>query len=931
MEVWRLTAGPFEAILGVRRRLFTGGPSMIARRASVILSASILLSLGAPAFAAPRPKKPAPNVPEAAAGVPVAAEYLRSLKWRMLGPASMGGRVSDVALVPGKPSAFFVAMGIGGVFRTRNDGTTFAPVFDTQPVSSIGSVAVAPSDAKIVYVGTGEGNGRNSSSWGNGIYRSSDGGDSFIHAGLDDSRDIPRIAIHPKDPDTVYAAVMGHLWDANPERGLYKTSDGGKTWNAALHLDSDTGCVDVLLNPVHPDTVYAAMYARRRSPWSFVSGGFGDKGGIYKSEDGGRTFHRVTDGLPRKTGRIGLALFEGDPSHVYAVIEADDAGTVSLENQLGKTGGVYRSTDGGEHWTHVSQLVPRPFYFSKIVVDPKDENRVYVLGFGLAISDDGGKTLRANGAELPHGDMHALVVDPADNEHLLMGTDGGVYESRDRAETWRYLDNIATGEYYELGLGMDSPYTICGGLQDNGTWCGPSQGRVWFGEQEDRRMNLSNQDWFFVADGDGFYVQVDPRDPDVIYAEAQEGHIGRVDRKTGRVKLLRPEAKEGSPAFRFNWDSPFVISHHDPDVLYLGGNRLFKLTKRGDAWEAISPDLSGRDPDKILTTGSGAENYGTITTISESTLARGTIWVGTDDGKVHLTRDDGKTWEDLTSKLPTPKGTWVSRIEASHFEPGVAIVCLDGHRTGDDRPYILETRDRGASWRSIAGDLPAGGPVKVAREDPTNPDLLFAGTEFGPFVTLDRGRHWLSLRGENFPAIVVHDLQIHPRDRDLVMGTHGRSIYVLDDITGLEQLSEETVARPVVLLAPRLATGFHLLPRGGMWGNNQFAVKNPPPGASLNYWVKERNPDGAKLEIRDASGHKVRELKGPAESGLNRVTWDLTIEKEARIDPPEARFPGQIPFVAPGTYAVTLTVGKESSTAKLTVSYAPGVGPETSP
>ncbi len=897
----------------------------MTRLAYAIALASVVLVLGAtPAGARPpatKPHRPEAIAPAPNAPSPVTVEQLRSLAWRSIGPASMGGRVSEIALIPGHRSEWLVALGTGGLFRTRNGGTTFSAVFDSEPVASIGSVVVAPSDPRVVYVGTGEGNGRNSSTWGDGVYRSSDGGATFAKAGLGDSREIPRLAVHPSDPRIVYAAALGNLWAPSKERGLYKTTDGGKRWTAALQVGPDTGCVDVVLDPSGPDTVYAAMYTRRRTPWSFTSGGAAGSDGIYRSTDAGRTFRRLTEGLPSRLGRIGLAVAASAPRHVYAVIEADDAGTVGLEQVLARAGGVFRSVDGGDHWERLSDLVPRPFYFSKIVVDPKDESRIYVLGFGLAISDDGGKTFRANGAERPHGDLHTLVVDPADTGHLLLGTDGGVYESQDRAETWRYIDNLAAGEFYEIGLGMDSPYTVCGGLQDNGTWCGRSIGRVWFGESEEKRWNLSNEDWTFEWDGDGFYSEVDPRDPGVIYAEAQEGHLVRIERATGRIKLLRPEAKEGSPALRFNWNAPFAVSHHDPDLLYLGGNRLFRLTRRGDAWEAISRDLSGRDPDKILSAGSGAENYGTITTLSESPIQRGLLWVGTDDGRVHVTRDDGKTWEDVTASLRVPKGTWTSRIEASHFEPGAAVASFDGHRTGDDAPYVLETRDFGATWRSIAGDLPAGGPVKVVREDPVNARLLFAGTEFGAYLTLDRGDHWLSLKGETLPTVMVHDLEIHPRERDLVAGTHGRSIYVLDDLTGLEQLTAEALGKPLALLSPRPATSFHLLPRGGMWGDDQFAVKNPPLGAVLQYWVGQRSVDGAKLLIRDAAGRKVREIKGPAESGLNRVTWDLTRDKEERIDPPEARWPGQTPFVPAGEYDVTLTVGKESSTAKLKVSY----------
>jgi photosystem II stability/assembly factor-like uncharacterized protein len=864
----------------------------------------------------------------------VTAEHLRSLSWRSIGPANMGGRVSEIALVPGQAHTVFVGTATGGLFKTDNGGTTWSPVFDDQPVASIGSVAVAPSDSQIIYVGTGEGNGRNSSSWGNGIYKSLDGGASFTHTGLEDSRDIPRLAIHPRDPNLVYAAVMGHLWDASKERGLYRTTDGGKTWKPALQIDENHGCIDVVLDPRNPDVVYAAMYARRRTAWSFQSGGFGDQGGIYKSSDGGRSFHRLTAGLPKKTGRIGLALFAGDPNHVYAVIESDQAGSSGIDQELSRAGGVFRTLDGGEHWERLNGLAPRSFYFSKIVVDPRDENRLYVLGYGLGVSDDGGRTFLANGARLPHGDLHTLVVDPRDAAHLWLGTDGGVYESLDRARTWRYHRNLPIGEFYELGLGMDEPYTVCGGLQDNGCWCGPSRGRVSFGEGEGatgkKVMNEGNEDWTFIWGGDGYYVQIDPRDPNIRYAESQQGYAGRVDLATGKITYLRPVTKEGTPRLRFNWNSPLVLSRHDPGVVYLGGNRLFRIHGQDGASEAISPDLSARDVEKIITEGSGAENHGTIVTLSESPLQQGLLWAGTDDGRVWVTRDEGKVWAEGTPGLArlVPKGTYVSRIETSHFEPGAAIASFDGHRTGDNRPYVMETRDYGKSWQKVTGDLPERGPVRVVREDLENQRLLFAGTEFGAFLSLDRGRRWLPLRPDGFPAVQFHDLQIHPRDRDLVAATHGRSIYVLDDITGLEQLTPEVLRRPAVLLNPRPARGYYMLGRGGMCGDDQYGVASPPPQATFNYWVRERDRDGAKLTVKDSAGRLVRDLEGPAEAGLNRVSWDLTREREQRYDPPEAERAGQFVFVPAGTYRVELKVGKEKSSSKLVVSYPKGVGPE---
>ena len=897
-----------------------------------ILSVCCAASLSAPRAARPPSEKPASASASKAPPPAVTADQLRGLSWRSIGPANMGGRVAEITFVPGKRNEWFVGTAMGGLFKTANGGVSFSPVFDEQPVATIGSVAVAPSDPKIVYVGTGEGNGRNSSTWGNGMYKSVDGGDTWTNIGLPDSRDIPRVVIHPTDPNTVYAAVMGHLWDANRERGLYKTTDGGANWKAILQIDENHGCIDVAFDPSDPQTLYAAMYARRRTAWSFESGGFGWKGGIYKSSDGGKTWRRLTGGLPERTGRIGLSVSRKNPRHVWAVVESDERGAQGWE-VLSRAGGIFRSTDGGDTWERVNALTPRPFYFSKIVVDPSDDQRVYVLGYGLAVSDDGGRNFRADGARRPHGDLHTLVVDPLDTEHLLLGTDGGIYESLDRSKTWRYLDNIPLGQFYEIGLGMDDPYTVCGGLQDNGTWCIPSRGTAFFGEGEtpadDKVQHLSNEDAYFVWGGDGYFAQLDPRDPKRLYAESQEGEIGRVDLATRRVKFLRPPDKEGTQHIRFNWNSPFLLSPHDPDVLYLGGNRVFRLGERGDRWEPVSADLSTGNPERVMTMGSGAETHGTVVSLAESPLEKGTLWAGTDDGKVWLGTGGGASWTDLTAAVEklVPKGTYVSRIEASHFAPARAIVSFDGHRTGDNATHILETRDSGRTWRSIAGDLPRDWPVRVVREDPVNENLLFAGTEFGAFVTLDRGAHWLPLRPKGFPAVQVHDLQIHPRDRDLVAGTHGRSLFVLDDITGLEQLTPEVLARPVALLAPRPARGYALFPRGGMWGNEDWSVKTPGPGATIQYWLRERNPDGAKVAVKDARGQLVKEISGPAEAGLNRVVWDLLADKDQRIDPPEAAFPGQFPFVPAGEYKVELAVGKEKQSTTLKVSTDSAVAP----
>lgn len=886
----------------------------------------LLLSCLATALFAAQPPRP----PAAPAAKPAAADPKKELKpldWRPIGPANMGGRVSDIALIPGKSHQYLVATATGGVFLTKNGGTTFSPVFDDQPNLSTGSVAVSPSDPKIVWVGGGEGNGRNSSSWGDGIYKSEDGGGSFTNMGLKAVRDIPRVAIHPKSPDTVYACALGALWNANPERGVYRTTDGGKTWTHVLKVDENHGCIDLRLDPANPETLYAALYARRRQPWSFQSGGFGDQGGIYKSVDGGTTWARLTNGLPKKTGRIGLALWEKDPSHVWAVLEADDKGTVDIDNDYSPAGGLFKSVDGGASWTRVSPITPRAFYFSKITIDPRDEDRIYMGGWGLSISDDGGANFRPDGASIVHPDIHAVVVDPLDSDHLLLGTDGGIYESWDKAKTWRYHDNIPLGQFYEIGLGMDTPYTVCGGLQDNGVWCGPSRGRFLFGESMEKAQHLSNQDWDFIWGGDGYFAAVDPRDPMVVYTESQQGWAGRIDRRTARVKFMHPSPREGSPALRFNWNSPLVMSPQDPEVVYLAGNRVFKFTERGAAWEAISPDLSHNDPNRVMATGSGAENFGTVVSLAPSPLQAGMLWAGTDDGRLWRTLDEGKNWQPLAWPSGVPAGTYVSRIEASHHDPATAYASFDGHRTGDNKPYVFMTADGGKSWRNLSAGLPAGAPARVVREGLKNPDLLFVGTEFGIEFSLDRGASWRSLRQGGLPAVQVHDLKIHPREQDLVAGTHGRSIWIMDDISPLEQLTPAVRAAPLTLFAPRAATGWWLRERGGMWGHDEWTGKNPKPGATLNYWLAAEEDEGAKLEIVDAAGRVVRELEGPGEAGLNRVTWDLMRDPKRRIDSGEMRWGGNSPLLPAGEYTVNLSAGKHKASAKLTVYYPDGFDP----
>jgi photosystem II stability/assembly factor-like uncharacterized protein len=774
---------------------------------------------------------------------------------------------------------------------------------------------------RIVWVGTGEGNGRNSSSWGGGVYRSTDGGATFRHLGLTETHDIPMLAVDPRDPDVAYVAALGHLWGPNPERGIYKTTDGGKSWAHVLKVDEKTGACDVVLDPRSPDTVYAALYARRRTRWSFT--GTGEAGGIFRSDDAGATWKKLTEGLPPRTGRIGLAIFPADPRILYATVESDHGGTGRDEwADRSPSGGVFRTEDRGETWTRMSGLNPRPFYFSRIAVDPENDQRVYLPGWDLGISDDGGKTFRRSGSELVHVDFHAILINPLDPEQILIGTDGGVYLSHDRAKSWDYINNVALGQFYRVSVDMSDPYRIGGGLQDNGSWIGPSE--TLFATNDARRDGIMNMDWRTIYGGDGYTVAFDPTDPDLVYATSQGGDLARLRLDDGVTRLIRPFPKEGQERLRFNWDAPFLISKHDPGVLYHGGNKLFKLTERGEFWFAISGDLTRREPGRTATIGSDAETYGTIVSLAESPLRQGLLWIGTDDGLVHVTEDEGTSWRVVTPDAVD--GMYVSRIVASAHDAGRAYVAVDGHRSDRFDPLILMTSDLGRSWREVMGDLPAGEPVRVVIEDPGNADVLYCGTEFGLYVTLDGGAHWLRLNGKSLPPVSVHDIAFHPRERDLVAGTHGRSVYILDDASMFAQLTAETRGKPLALLEILPAKPRLYMRRQYGAGHGIFRAKNPPMGAYINYWVREDPFEPVTIGIADASGFMIRELEGPSKPGLNRVVWDLQADEKHRFESDEGS--RQPLFVPAGDYTVTVTMGKLKEKGTVRVLPAPNANLE---
>ncbi|HKY32962.1 MAG TPA: hypothetical protein VJV23_10525 [Candidatus Polarisedimenticolia bacterium] len=888
---------------------------LAARGAALLLSA-----LAVPVPPAAGQGRSAESRPPAELRVP--AEHLKSLKWRSVGPAVMGGRVSSIAVDPRNPFVFYVGLGTGGIMKTTDNGVTWSGIFENEAVASIGALAVAPSDPNVIYAGTGEANGRNSSSWGNGVYRSDDAGGTWRHLGLPDSHNIARVVVDPADPGVAYVAAMGHLWGYNEQRGVFKTTDGGRSWTPSLQAGPKVGCIDLVMDPSDPRVLYAALYHRIRRPWSFESGG--DGGGIFKSSDAGRTWARLTEGLPSQTGRIGLDIHRADPRILYAVIESDAGGQSSIDDFRSRAGGVFRSDDAGATWKRVNDLAPRAFYFSQIRVDPKDPRRVYVLGFLLHVSDDGGATFRDDGAKAVHVDHHDLWIDPADTNHLLLGNDGGVYASYSRSKSWDFFNNFAAGEFYRITVDMETPYRIAGGLQDNFNWIGPSATRG--------KDGITNGEWRSLGGGDGFYNIVDPAEPHVVYAESQEGYAFRLDLKTGQRRSLRPEAKEGSPRFRFHWNTPLIMSPHDRTVLYMGGNRVFRLTERGDRWRVISPDLTTQDPERIQTVGSGAENHATIYTLAESPLRKGLLWAGTDDGKVWVTEEadaEAPRWTDLTAALvkadKRAAGLWISRIEASPSDESTAYAAVDGHTSDVFTPFAFVTRDRGRTWSPIAAGLPEGGPVKVVREDLRNPGLLFAGTEFGIFASFDRGTSWTRL-GSGLPTVAVDDIVIHPRERDLVIGTHGRSLFVLDDIRPLQEMTPETLGKDLHLFSMRPALEFHFLPEGALWSPRIFRADNPPFGLIIQYHVRRFTGDEASIRIAGPDGRTARTLTGPARPGLNRVVWDLQPDKDPLWDFPTPS--GQPRLVRPGEYTVTVSVGGTSQTGQAVVEAVEGFEPE---
>jgi photosystem II stability/assembly factor-like uncharacterized protein len=855
---------------------------------AVLLSPAVLGSEGLRAQGLPTPDE----------------EVLAGFTWRYVGPAIAGGRVTDVEVVPGRTSHWYVGSASGGVFESVNHGVTWRPVFDEALNLSVGDIALAPSDPLEIWVGTGEANNRNSSPWGAGIFHSSDGGKSWRFRGLAETRHIGKIVVHPTDPRTVWVAAVGHLWGPNRERGVYKTTDGGERWDKVLYIDENTGVIDLAVHPADPDVLYAATYPRRRRAWGFVGGG--PTGGIHRRDDGGESWTRLESGLPEgDVGRVGFETWSRRPDVIMAIVEAED-------------GGVFRSDDRGESWRRLNELNPRPMYYSQVRVDPNDDDRVYVLGTNLHRSTDGGATFETMPMEVEyntgvHVDHHDLWIDPADSRHMVLGNDGGLYYTFDRGESWEFTGNLPIQQLYDISVNMEDPYRIVGGLQDNNHYIGPSATRRYHG--------ILNHDWRVVDYGDGMTSQADPTDPNTIYVSSQGGAILRVDTRTLDRKDLQPFNPDTANAFRFYWTAPIHLSPHDPSTVYLGGNRLFISRDRGGRWEMTDDLTKALDRDSLeimgmitdsttLSRNDGVSGYGTLTTISESPAQAGVIWVGADDGSVQVSRDGGASWIEVSGNVPDlPAPMFVSRVEASAAVPGRAYLAFDGHWDDDYRPYLYVTEDFGASWRSLTGDLEST-TVNAVREHPGNPDLLFVGSEDGVFVSTDRGERWSRLNN-NLPRTPVDDLEIHPRDNDLVAGTHGRGIWILDNISALSDLSEQASHEPAVLFPVVPATIFQYNVDVPSQGQGIFQASTPPFGAVLDYWLGQEVEVGIRVRIEDSGGSALRVLEGPGTVGFHRVVWDLRHQPVPHdttvFDPPSLDVGPRGPLVMPGTYRARFT------------------------
>ncbi len=846
---------------------------------------------------------------------------------RNIGSARMSGRIAAIDAISEEGRVtVYVGTASGGVWKSTNGGTTYEPVFDEQDVQSIGAIAIDPSNPRIVWVGTGESWTRNSVSVGDGVYKSTDGGDNWTKMGLPESERISKILIDPSDGNTVYVCAPGKLWSDSEERGVYRTTDGGTTWKKVLGgANGSTGCSMMSMDPSAPKTLYAGMWDFRRTGWSFRSGGDGPDApsgsGLFKSADGGTTWTPLdapgAKGLPPKPwGRVAVSVAPSKPNVVYAFIEA-----VPPMNAL------YRSDDGGRTWEkrdRSQNMVWRPFYFANLIVDPKNENRLYKTDLSLIMSTDGGATF-SNIGGTAHGDFHDVWVDPDDTDHLITGDDGGLWYSYDGGNKWWKSENLPISQFYHVSLDMDRPYKVYGGLQDNSSWVGESQ----------YPGGIAKSQWENMYGGDGFWMFVDPTDPTYLYAEAQGGYIGRVNRKTHETRDIKPLPHYKERKLRFNWNTPIHVSPTRNGTIYIGSQFLFRSRDFGQTWQRISPDLTTNDPAKqrqeqsggVTVDNSYAEMHTTIYAIAESPRSPLTIWVGTDDGNLQLTRDGGKSWTNVVGNVTgIPKHTWVSSVEPGHFATGTIYATFDGHNFGDMRPYAYRSTDYGKTWTSlIPADAPVRGYAHVIKEDLVDPNLLFLGTEFGLWVSVDGGAHWARYKGGDMPSVAVRDLAIHPRDHDLVIATHGRGIWIVDDITPLRALSPKTLGSRAAFVGTKPVV--QSIQAFGGWANGdaEYVGPNPPGDAVITYYLQKRHIFGdMSLEVIDGAGKVVATLPTSKRRGLSRVAWSMRMAPP-RLPPAASAAFAVGPRLLPGTYSVRLTEGEAQLSAPLRVVSDPRV------
>jgi photosystem II stability/assembly factor-like uncharacterized protein len=877
------------------------------------LSVALVLAFMPSSFRLKAEAPPAGAVPQASASTGTGP--FDSLHFRSIGPAAMSGRISDLAVYEPNPAIFYVGTAHGGVWKTTNNGTTFEAQFQNNGLMSIGDVTVSQSNPDLIWVGTGEANNRQSTSWGDGVYKSTDGGKTYTSMGLKTTRAINRIVIDPRNNETVFVASPGSLFGPGGERGVYKTTDGGKTWKQSLKVDDDTGANDLVMDPTNSQVLWASTYQRRRTACCMNGGGPGS--GIWKTTDGGETWTRMKAGIPEGSlGRIALDVYRKHPNVLYSLIEGPAAGRgrgpgafpAPPEEAAGAAGGggqgggrggggplnadptgLYRSDDAGVTWRKVNNANPRPMYFSQVRVDPNDDEVVIFGGVDLQMSLDGGKTVNTQAASTIHSDHHAIWIDPSNSSHVIIGNDGGLAASYDQAKTWVFFPNLPVGLFYHVSVDNAIPYNVCGGMQDNYDWCGPSQVRGSAG--------IANYEWTTVQGGDGFVTIQDPTDYRIAYSESQDGNMVRLDRVTGESISIRPQPGPGEPPFRWNWDTPLVFSPHDPKVLYAAGNKIFKSTDRGLTWTAISGDITGAvNRDDVVTMGvkgsdigvarnDGIQANSTITTFAESPKRSGVYYAGTDDGHITMSRDSAAWKDNMYSRLPgAPPGAWISKVAPSKFDEGTVYSTIDAHRQDDYGTYMYVSHDFGQTWQSIAANL-KDVTIKTITEDPKNPDVLYAGAETGLYVSIDRGKSWNYVRA-NLPSVRIDEIVVHPRDNALVLATHGRAIWILDRLEPIQEYAAaQAKAADAHLFTPPPTAMFRRPARDKnyeFWGSQTFFGENPPQAAVIS-WYQKKPVGDLKIQIKDAAGREVREISGPVlenynKAGIHSACWDLRVQ-----------------------------------------------------